>query len=59
MLDSGSIQEFDRPLALLQVDSALNKIVQQLGPAEAAALLEAAKQVKFRAALEGKLGTQA
>lgn len=48
MLDNGSIQEFDRPLSLLQMDGALNKIVQQLGPAEAEALLEAAKRVKFR-----------
>lgn len=58
VLDNGSIQEFDRPLSLLQIDGALNKIVQQLGAAEAAALLEAAKQVKFRAALEGKFATQ-
>lgn len=59
MLDNGSIQEFDRPLSLLQSDGALKKIVQQLGPAEAAALLEAAKQVNFRAALEGEFATQA
>lgn len=56
VLDNGSIQEFDRPISLLQIDGALNKMVQQLGPAEAAALLEAAKQVKFRA---GKFATQA
>ncbi|XP_056882198.1 ATP-binding cassette sub-family C member 4-like [Takifugu flavidus] len=48
VLDNGSIQEFDRPLSLLQIDGALNKIVQQLGPAEAAALLEAAKQAAQR-----------
>lgn len=46
VLDSGSIQELDHPLTLLQNDnSALNKMVQQLGPAEAAAVLRAVKQV--------------
>lgn len=47
VLDSGSIQELDHPLTLLQNDnSALNKMVQQLGPAEAAAVLHAVKQVQ-------------
>lgn len=47
VLDSGSIQELDHPLTLLQNDnSALNKMVQQLGPAEAAAVLHAVKQVR-------------
>lgn len=45
VLDSGTIQEFDRPLTLLQnKEGALYKMVQQTGQAEA--LLEAAKQVK-------------
>ncbi|XP_041822006.1 ATP-binding cassette sub-family C member 4-like isoform X2 [Chelmon rostratus] len=43
VLDSGTIQEFDRPLTLLQnKEGALYKMVQQTGQAEA--LLEAAKQ---------------
>lgn len=47
VLDSGSIQELDHPLTLLQNDSsALNKMVHQLGPAEAAAVLHAARQVQ-------------
>uniref|UniRef100_H3CYA7 Multidrug resistance-associated protein 4 n=1 Tax=Tetraodon nigroviridis TaxID=99883 RepID=H3CYA7_TETNG len=49
VLDGGSIQELDHPLTLLQNDnSALKKMVQQLGPAEAAAVLHAAKQVRER-----------
>uniref|UniRef100_A0A3Q2PI33 Multidrug resistance-associated protein 4 n=1 Tax=Fundulus heteroclitus TaxID=8078 RepID=A0A3Q2PI33_FUNHE len=46
VLDSGSIQELDRPFTLLQnQDGALYKLVQQTGAAEAAALLESARQV--------------
>ncbi|XP_070850126.1 ATP-binding cassette sub-family C member 4-like [Chaetodon trifascialis] len=45
VLDSGTIQELDCPLTLLQnKEGALYKMVQQTGQAEAAALLEAAKQ---------------
>ncbi|KAM4711154.1 ATP-binding cassette sub-family C member 4-like isoform 2-T2 [Anableps anableps] len=45
VLDSGSIQELDRPFALLQnQEGALYKLVQQTGQAEAAALLELARQ---------------
>ncbi|AWO95631.1 putative multidrug resistance-associated protein 4-like [Scophthalmus maximus] len=45
VLDSGTIQELDRPFTLLQnKDGALYKMVQQMGPTEAAALLEAARQ---------------
>ncbi|XP_012731319.2 multidrug resistance-associated protein 4 [Fundulus heteroclitus] len=45
VLDSGSIQELDRPFTLLQnQDGALYKLVQQTGAAEAAALLESARQ---------------
>ncbi|XP_077399671.1 ATP-binding cassette sub-family C member 4-like isoform X2 [Vanacampus margaritifer] len=45
VLDEGRIQELDRPFNLLQnKDGALYRLVQQLGPAEAEALLEAAKQ---------------
>ncbi|KAG7234391.1 hypothetical protein INR49_004820 [Caranx melampygus] len=45
VLHGGTIQELDRPFTLLQnKDSALHKMVQQMGPAEAAALLEAARQ---------------
>ncbi|XP_037120770.1 multidrug resistance-associated protein 4-like isoform X2 [Syngnathus acus] len=45
VLDEGRIQELDRPFQLLQnKDGALYRLVQQLGPAEAEALLEAAKQ---------------
>jgi hypothetical protein len=40
------IQEFDEPYVLLQnQESALYRIVQQTGKAEAASLLESAKQV--------------
>ncbi|KAF0046151.1 hypothetical protein F2P81_002680 [Scophthalmus maximus] len=46
VLDSGTIQELDRPFTLLQnKDGALYKMVQQMGPTEAAALLEAARQL--------------
>ncbi|XP_049919634.1 ATP-binding cassette sub-family C member 4-like isoform X3 [Epinephelus moara] len=45
VLDSGTIQEFDRPFSLLQnKEGALYKMVQQMGQAEAAALLESARQ---------------
>ncbi|XP_071321048.1 ATP-binding cassette sub-family C member 4-like isoform X2 [Trachinotus anak] len=45
VLDSGTIQELDRPFTLLQnKEGALYKMVQQMGPAEAAALLESARQ---------------
>ncbi|XP_045910008.1 ATP-binding cassette sub-family C member 4-like isoform X2 [Micropterus dolomieu] len=45
VLDSGTIQELDRPFTLLQnKEGALYKMVQQMGQAEAAALLESARQ---------------
>ncbi|XP_077580290.1 ATP-binding cassette sub-family C member 4-like isoform X1 [Stigmatopora nigra] len=45
VLDEGRIQEFDRPVDLLQnKDGALYRLVQQLGQAEADALLAAANQ---------------
>ncbi|XP_054655590.1 ATP-binding cassette sub-family C member 4-like isoform X3 [Dunckerocampus dactyliophorus] len=45
VLDEGRIQELGHPLELLQKkDGALHRLVQQLGPTEAEALLEAAKQ---------------
>ncbi|XP_069001598.1 ATP-binding cassette sub-family C member 4-like [Embiotoca jacksoni] len=45
VLDGGAIREFDRPFTLLQnKEGALYKMVQQTGPAEAAALLEAARR---------------
>ncbi|KAM9334128.1 ATP-binding cassette sub-family C member 4-like [Symphorus nematophorus] len=45
VLDSGTMQEFDRPFTLLQnKEGALYKLVQQTGQTEAAALLEAARQ---------------
>uniref|UniRef100_A0A3P8TH99 Multidrug resistance-associated protein 4 n=1 Tax=Amphiprion percula TaxID=161767 RepID=A0A3P8TH99_AMPPE len=47
VLDGGTIQELDRPFTLLQnKEGALYKMVQQLGQTEAAALLEAARQVR-------------
>uniref|UniRef100_A0A8C8HBE8 Multidrug resistance-associated protein 4 n=1 Tax=Oncorhynchus tshawytscha TaxID=74940 RepID=A0A8C8HBE8_ONCTS len=47
VLGAGMIQEFDKPYVLLQnQESALYRIVQQTGKAEAASLLESAKQVK-------------
>ncbi|XP_033471881.1 ATP-binding cassette sub-family C member 4-like isoform X2 [Epinephelus lanceolatus] len=47
VLDSGTIQEFDRPFSLLQnKEGALYKMVQQMGQAEAAALLESARQAQ-------------
>uniref|UniRef100_A0A665T414 Multidrug resistance-associated protein 4 n=2 Tax=Echeneis naucrates TaxID=173247 RepID=A0A665T414_ECHNA len=49
VLDSGAIREFDSPVTLLQnKESALYKMAQQTGPAEAAALLESAKQIAHR-----------
>uniref|UniRef100_A0A8C3ALW2 Multidrug resistance-associated protein 4 n=1 Tax=Cyclopterus lumpus TaxID=8103 RepID=A0A8C3ALW2_CYCLU len=51
VLDGGTIQELDRPFTLLQnKEGALYRMVQQTGPAEAAALLESARQVKRKAA---------
>ncbi|XP_036838725.1 multidrug resistance-associated protein 4 isoform X1 [Oncorhynchus mykiss] len=45
VLGAGMIQEFDEPYVLLQnQESALYRIVQQTGKAEAASLLESAKQ---------------
>nr|XP_057941813.1 ATP-binding cassette sub-family C member 4-like isoform X2 [Doryrhamphus excisus] len=45
VLDEGRIQELGRPLELLQKkDGALHRLVQQLGPTEAEALLASAKQ---------------
>ncbi|XP_040888393.1 ATP-binding cassette sub-family C member 4-like [Toxotes jaculatrix] len=45
VLDSGVIQEFDSPWTLLQnKHGSLYKTVQQLGPSEATALLELARQ---------------
>ncbi|KAG8004595.1 Multidrug resistance-associated protein 4 [Nibea albiflora] len=42
VLDCGTIQELDRPFTLLQnKEGALYKMVQQMGPVEAAALLDA------------------
>ncbi|KAF6715603.1 Multidrug resistance-associated protein 4 [Oryzias melastigma] len=46
VLDAGRIQAFDQPFVLLQdPDGIFYKMVQQTGKQEAAALLEAAKQV--------------
>ncbi|XP_037318658.2 ATP-binding cassette sub-family C member 4-like isoform X2 [Pungitius pungitius] len=45
VLDSGTIQELASPFTLLQnKEGALYRMVQQTGPAEAAALLESARQ---------------
>ncbi|CAK6978676.1 ATP-binding cassette sub-family C member 4-like [Scomber scombrus] len=44
VLDSGGIQELDRPFTLLQTEGAFYKMVQQTGPTEAAALLESARK---------------
>uniref|UniRef100_A0A669E2P6 Multidrug resistance-associated protein 4 n=1 Tax=Oreochromis niloticus TaxID=8128 RepID=A0A669E2P6_ORENI len=46
VLDSGTIQELDSPFALLQnKEGALYKMVQEMGQAEAAALLESLKNL--------------
>lgn len=50
------IQEFDEPYVLLQnQESALYKIVQQTGKAEAASLLESAKQVSTDTASQPRI----
>ncbi|GAA6216134.1 multidrug resistance-associated protein 4-like [Lates japonicus] len=47
VLDSGAIQELDRPVTLLQnKEGAFYNMVQQMGPAEAKALLDSARQVR-------------
>ncbi|XP_019299622.2 ATP-binding cassette sub-family C member 4 isoform X3 [Panthera pardus] len=49
VLDSGRLKEYDEPYVLLQNEESLfYKMVQQLGQAEAAALIETAKQVYFK-----------
>ncbi|KAK1170047.1 multidrug resistance-associated protein 4-like [Acipenser oxyrinchus oxyrinchus] len=49
VLDAGRIHEYDEPYVLLQNnDSIFYKMVQQTGKAEAAALLETAKQVYMK-----------
>jgi len=49
VLDGGAIQELDRPFALLQnKEGAFYKMVQQTGQTEAAALLESARQVRWK-----------
>uniref|UniRef100_A0A3P9DI95 Multidrug resistance-associated protein 4 n=1 Tax=Maylandia zebra TaxID=106582 RepID=A0A3P9DI95_9CICH len=46
VLESGTIQEFDHPFTLLQnKEGALYRMVQQMGQAESASLLESARQV--------------
>ncbi|XP_040034735.2 ATP-binding cassette sub-family C member 4 isoform X1 [Gasterosteus aculeatus] len=46
VLDNGTIQELDSPFTLLQnKEGALYRMVQQTGPAEAAALLKLARQL--------------
>uniref|UniRef100_A0A668S789 Multidrug resistance-associated protein 4 n=1 Tax=Oreochromis aureus TaxID=47969 RepID=A0A668S789_OREAU len=46
VLESGTIQEFDHPYTLLQnKEGALYRMVQQMGQAESASLLESARQV--------------
>ncbi len=48
MLDAGKIHAYDEPYTLLQdPEGIFYKMVQQTGKQEAAALLEAAKQVSF------------
>ncbi|XP_054831012.1 ATP-binding cassette sub-family C member 4 [Eublepharis macularius] len=49
VLDSGRLKEFDEPYILLQeTESLFYKMVQQVGKAEAASLMETAKQVYFK-----------
>lgn len=53
VLDSGTIQELDSPFALLQnKEGALYKMVQEMGQAEAAALLESAGRQKLNCDVE-------
>lgn len=48
VLDSGRLKEYDEPYILLQAEESLfYKMVQQVGKAEAASLIETAKQVKL------------
>ncbi|KAJ6660867.1 hypothetical protein lerEdw1_017024 [Lerista edwardsae] len=48
VLDSGRLKEYDEPHILLQAEESLfYKMVQQVGKAEAASLMETAKQVKL------------
>ena len=47
VLDAGQIDAYDEPYVLLQdLDGIFYKMVQQTGKQEAAALMEAAKQVR-------------
>uniref|UniRef100_A0A8C7FHZ2 Multidrug resistance-associated protein 4 n=1 Tax=Oncorhynchus kisutch TaxID=8019 RepID=A0A8C7FHZ2_ONCKI len=56
VLGAGMIQEFDEPYVLLQnQESALYRTVQQMGKAEAASLLESAKQVNTDTASQPNL----
>nr|XP_033806273.1 multidrug resistance-associated protein 4 isoform X3 [Geotrypetes seraphini] len=49
VLDAGRIKEYDEPYILLQnKESLFYKMVQQVGMAEAASLMETAKQLYFR-----------
>ncbi|KAM7177934.1 ATP-binding cassette sub-family C member 4 isoform 3-T3 [Macrochelys suwanniensis] len=49
VLDAGRLKEYNEPYILLQEkESLFYKMVQQVGKAEAAALIETAKQVYFR-----------
>ncbi|XP_066477246.1 ATP-binding cassette sub-family C member 4 [Tiliqua scincoides] len=49
VLDSGRLKEYDEPYILLQAEESLfYKMVQQVGKAEAASLMETAKQVYVR-----------
>ncbi|XP_076736105.1 ATP-binding cassette sub-family C member 4 [Maylandia zebra] len=49
VLESGTIQEFDHPFTLLQnKEGALYRMVQQMGQAESASLLESARQAAQR-----------
>ncbi|KAL3999292.1 ATP-dependent DNA helicase PIF1 [Sarotherodon galilaeus] len=53
VLDSGTIQELDSPFTLLQnKEGALYKMVQEMGQAEAAALLESAGRQKLNCDVE-------
>ncbi|XP_053240553.1 ATP-binding cassette sub-family C member 4 isoform X3 [Podarcis raffonei] len=49
VLDSGRLKEYDEPYILLQEkESLFYKMVQQVGKAEAASIMETAKQVYFK-----------